>query len=414
MRKITKLYKGLLADSLYQNSIYLMLASGAMAVFGFFFWLICAHLYPTYQVGIATTIISIVGLISSFSLLGLGNGLIKYLPRTEKKSEIMNTSLALVAGASLSISFLFLMFLKPLSPELLFLKKNFLYALFFVIFTVVFSLNTLVESIFIAYRSSKYIFIKNSFSSATRLVIPYFFVFLGAYGIFAAYGAGIAMALAIASFYITVKFAHRFKLVINGEVVRKIMRFSVGNYIAGFIGNLPAMALPIFITNSIGAKFSAYFYVDMMIASLLFIIPYATTQSLFAEGSNGESGLKSHLAKTIKIITLTLIPAIIFTVFLGKYILLIFGREYSEQGHVFLEMLALSGIFISINSVACALFCVKHRIKLFILVNSVTASVIMVLSVLLIRQGLLGIGAAWLIGQAATAALCIPLMKRLI
>jgi hypothetical protein len=40
-----------------------------------------------------------------------------------------------------------------------------------------------------------------------------------------------------------------------------------------------------------GAEFSAYFYMDMMIVSLFYIIPTATSQSLFAEGSYSETKL---------------------------------------------------------------------------------------------------------------------------
>jgi len=108
-------------------------------------------------------------------------------------------------------------------------------------------------------------------------------------------------------------------------------KFSLGNYIAGFIGGLPAMVLPILITNSIGAKFSAYFYMDMMIASLLYIIPMATSQSLFAKGSYSERDLKIQLKKAIKTISIIIIPAIIVIFLFGNYILLAFGKEYSDS-----------------------------------------------------------------------------------
>jgi O-antigen/teichoic acid export membrane protein len=60
-----------------------------------------------------------------------------------------------------------------------------------------------------------------------------------------------------------------------------------------------------------GAKFSAFFYIYMMIASLLYMIPQTTSQSLFAEGSYNETELKVHLKKAIKIISIIIIPAII-------------------------------------------------------------------------------------------------------
>ena len=62
-----------------------------MAVFGFFFWIINALLYSAEQVGIGTTLISIMTLISSFSIFGLGNRIIRYLPTSERKDKKINT-----------------------------------------------------------------------------------------------------------------------------------------------------------------------------------------------------------------------------------------------------------------------------------------------------------------------------------
>jgi len=191
-------------------------------------------------------------------------------------------------------------------------------------------------------------------------------------------------------------------------------KFSLGNYIAGFIGGLPAMVLPILITNSIGAKFSAYFYIDMMIANLLYIIPMATSQSLFAEGSYSETELKVHLKKTIKIIFLILMPAILITFLFGKYILLAFGKEYSSEGVIFLRILAISGIFLSINYIGNSIFYIKNKIKLIILMSFIGTSIILSLSIMLIHQNLLGIGVSWLLGQGITSLIFLLFIKKLL
>ena len=193
-----------------------------------------------------------------------------------------------------------------------------------------------------------------------------------------------------------------------------MIRFSLGNYAGNFIGNLPAMALPLLITNSIGANFAAYFYMDMMIANLLFIIPSATTQSLFAEGSLDGAALKSQFKKTFAITFYLLTPAILATLFLGKYFLFFFGKDYSGEGILLLQMLTVSAIFLSINYAANVIFCIKHRIKMLILVNLFGASLILALSALLMRHDLIGIGIAWLLGQAAISAISLPLIKKLL
>ncbi|GAH42108.1 unnamed protein product [marine sediment metagenome] len=56
-KTISKLYNYLPNDSLYRNSIYLMLSTRVMAVFGLFFWIINARLYSSEQVEIVATLI---------------------------------------------------------------------------------------------------------------------------------------------------------------------------------------------------------------------------------------------------------------------------------------------------------------------------------------------------------------------
>jgi len=413
-KTISKFYNYLANDSLYRNSIYLMLSTGVMAVFGFFFWIINARLYSAEQVGIGTTLISIMTLISSFSLLGLGNSLIKYLPTSDKKNEKINTSFTLVGLTSIFISIFFLVFLKTFSPRLLFVRENIIFSLLFILFIVFTSLNAISENVFIAYRSSKFVLIKNTISSIVKLILPIFLVALGAYGIVVSMGIAIAIAFLVSLVFLILRFNYSPKPIIDRIVVKRMTKFSLGNYVAGFIGGLPAMVLPILITNSIGAKFSAYFYMDMMIANLLYIIPSATSQALFAEGSYSEIELKVHLKKAIKIISIIIIPAIIVTFLFGKYILLAFGKEYSSEGVIFLQILAISGIFISINCIGNSIFYIKHRIKLIILVNFIGASIILSLSIIFIHNNLLGIGVGWMLGQGIISVIYLLFIKKLL
>lgn len=412
--KVRKLYNAIKGDSLYGNSIYLMLSTAVMAFFGFFFWIINARLYTPDQIGIATTLISVMGLISSFSLLGMGNSLIKYLPTSERKNEKINTVITLVGLTAILVSIFYLVFIKSFSPKLLFVQKNLTFSLMFILFIVFSSLNTISESVFIAFRSSKYVLIKNTILSLAKLSLPFILVTLGAYGIFSSFGIAITIALVFSLMLLLFKFNFKFKPLIDTSIVKKIGRFSFGSYIAGFIGSMPTLVLPILITNSLGANYSAYFYMDMMIASLLYIIPIAVSQSLFAEGSYSETELKTNLKKAIKIISLILIPGILTIVFLGKYILLTFGKEYSSEGIVLLQMLAVSGIFMAINNIGNIIFYIKHRVKLIILVNFIGAITILTLSALLASRNLVGVGAAWMVGQGLISVIYLFVHRKFV
>ena len=140
----------------------------------------------------------------------------------------------------------------------------------------------------------------------------------------------------------------------------------------------------------------------MMIVSLLFVIPSATTNALFAEGSHENKKLEKKIKNAIKMIGVFLIPGILITIFFGKYILLAFGKEYSEAGMNLLRIMALSGIFVSINSIYGSLFKIKNRIKGILVASIISAVAILGGSYVLIERGwgLMGVAIAYVAGQA--------------
>jgi len=63
-----------LSDPLFKNAYFLMFSSLTSAGSGFFFWLIAARFYSTTDIGLASAMISAMGLISMLSLLGIAKG----------------------------------------------------------------------------------------------------------------------------------------------------------------------------------------------------------------------------------------------------------------------------------------------------------------------------------------------------
>ncbi len=401
-------------DSLYKNSIYLMIGTLVMSILGFVFWMIGARLFTTEQVGLATTIISIMGLITSFSLLGLNAGLIRYLPTSKDKDKKINTAFTLVAIVTIIISTIFLLSIKTFSPKLMFIHDNIILAFIFMIFMIFASFSSLIDSIFIAHRNTKFILLKNTIFSSLKIILLFAFVWLGAYGIFTSWMISLIVAFLVLFLVLIFKFNYKPNFAIHDSIIKKIGGYSFGNYIAGFIGGLPTMILPLLILNRLGASQSAYYYMAMMIAGLLFVIPGGVSQSLFAEGSHNEKELKHQIKKAIKIISLLLIPAIIVVIFFGQYILLLFGKEYASEGFRFLQLLAISGIFVGINAVFGTLLNIKKRINTIVIMSIVSAILILGGSYLLINRGvgLMGIGWAYLIGQGIISGVYLVMSWR--
>jgi len=401
-------------DSLYKNSIYLMLGTFVMSVFGFLFWMINARLFSTEQVGLATTIISVMGIITSFSLLGLNAGLIRFLSKSKRKNKKINTCFSFVGIITVIITTIFLLLLSVISPKILFIKENLILSLIFIVFMIFSSFSSIIDSVFIAYRSTKYVLLKNSIFSLLKLIFPFILVSLGAYGIFSSWMIALIIGFCISFIILMFKFSYKPKIVFYDRIIKKIGSYSFANYVAGFIAGLPTLILPLMITNKLKPEITAYYYMAMMIAGVLFIIPQATSNSLFAEGSYNEKKLKIQLKKAIKIIALLLIPGILFTIFFGKYVLLFFGKDYSAEGYRFLNLLAFSGIFVSINAVFSALFRINKLMKELIIRSIIGSLFILVLAYIFIIKGLglMGVGYGWIIGNVVISLLFVLMWFR--
>jgi len=397
--KIKDIYNKFMGDPLYRNSIYLMVSTGVMSVFGFVFWMINARLFTAEEVGLATTIISVMSLITTFSLLGLGTGLIRYLSKSERKNDKINTCFTLVGVVSIIVSAVFILGISQFSPRLLFIKESVILSGIFIISMVISSFSSLIENLFISYRSTKYTLLKQTIFSVLKIGLPFGLVGLGVWGIFGSWMIGLFASVLVSFFVLMKKFSYKPKLIFHDSIIRKIGKYSFLNYVSGFIGGLPTLILPLMITNSIHPEMTAYYYMAMMIANVLFIIPSATSNSLFAEGSHDEKSLKLQIKKSAKIISLLIIPAIIITIFFGKYILLLLGKDYSAEGYMLLNYFALSCVFMSINSIFGSIFRVKHKLKQILVLSIISAITILGLSLLWMGDGLTGIGLAWLIGQ---------------
>ena len=397
--KITKFVKNVMNDSLYRNSIYLMLGTLVMSFLGFIFWMVASRLYSVEDIGLATAIISVMGLIVGLSVLGLNVGLIRYLPKSKDKNRKINTCFTLVALATIVVSVFFIMFSKFVSPKLMFIHNNMFLAFAFIFFMIFASMGSIMDSVFVAFRNTKYILIKNSVFSSLKILGLFVFVSLGAFGIFASWMISLIIGLGIVLVVLIKKYDYVPRFAFHDSIIKKMGAYSFGNYIAGFIGGLPILILPILILNKLGAEMTAYYYMAMMIAGTLFVIPGATANSLFAEGSYDERDLGKQIRKAIKIIGALLIPAILIIIFFGQYILMLFGKEYASEGIMLLKLLAVSGVFVGANGLMGTLLKVKKRIWAMVFVSIVNAVVMLGIAYNMLHLGLIGIGYSWIVGQ---------------
>ena len=402
LNKCRALY-GYLKTPLYRNSLFLITNTVITSALGLFFWIIVARLYTKTDVGSANAIISAISLIVMFSLLGLDAAIVRFLPTTQKQAVMINSFLTITGIISLVISVIFVLGIHIWSPALSFIQDNPTFAISFVLCALFLTLSPMVEAIFIAKRKAHFILIKNSIASLVKIPLPFILVLcFRSFGIVGSVGLSMGIATAFSIFFFLPRAENGYKAVpaLNFEIIKWRWRYSIGSYFISILSSVPILILSsILIINRKGGGTTANadFSMAWMLGSLLFAIPGAVSQSLFAEGSHFEDKLDANVSRSYKFVFLLLIPAIVFFVFTGKWLLLAFGRSYSDDGTTLLQVLSLSAIFVGVNSVYYTILRVRNKIAELLTLYGISTSAILIGSYIIIPTiGIIGVGYVWL------------------
>ena len=394
---------------LYKNAIYLIVNSGLGAILGALFWIIVARVYSPSEVGLATALISATGLLATFSRLGVEWSLIRYLPTENDKQGLINSSLTIVGIVTLFLTLLFVAGLRIWSPALLLVQQDIAIFVAFVTFSVVSSVANVQNSSFVGLRIGKYSLYQNLISGLLQIPLPLILISLGMLGIFMSWGLASIAGLIIA-FVLVRRVVPKYvpSPTINKRLISPMMRFSGTNYIAELLDSLPALLFPLIIVNLLNQSSNAYFFVDWSIASLLFVIPVSVCSSLLAEGVYEPQKFQKDTWRAMKFTCLLVIPAALVIFFFGGKILLLFGKNYSQDGVQTLQILALSSIPYSISRIYVTIERVQLKMRPVLVVYACSAIFSLALGLVLFsRMGLRSLAIGWLVTQTMIAAILV-------
>jgi len=409
-----KLTVGYFRNPLYRNSLFLIADSAVTAGLGFFFWMVVARFYNTVDVGYGSATLSAIFLIATLSLLGSNTALIRFLPKAEKPLDMINSCLTLSSIISLVIAVVFIIGLDIWSPALSFIKQDVIYSSAFILFTVVATLSNILDAVFMAKRRADFVLLMDSTYSMLKIPLPALLVlFFHSFGIASATGVAMAIAVALGLFLFVPKTHKNYKPLptLNKSVLGNLWRYSAGNYLSSIFSSASAWVLPILIVNVMGSQQNAYFYITWLLASLLSAIPIATSSSLFVEGSHFDEDLWLNTGRTLKFTYLLLIPAIVILLLWGNQILTLFGAEYAIHGSALLRIMAVSSLFVGINSIYNTILRIENRIKEVLVISAFQAIAVLTVSFFIApKVGIIGIGYAWFGAQAVVSLYVIIMM----
>jgi len=399
---------------LYTSSLALTATSLVNAASGFVFWVAAARLFRPEAVGAGAALISAAGFLLWVSSLGLEAGIIKYLPQAPDSSALANAYLTVSSLAGGVAAGAFLATLPLWSPALAFIRQGPLAALVFLGVVVAGANCALVDYTFVALRRSQLTFARTLTQALLKLLLLIALASLPskALGIFASWGIAtvISLVVALRLFLPRALPGYRPRLSSGRRISGAMARFSLANYLCSGLFNVaPLSLIPLIVVNVLGARANAYSYVGWGAAAPLLAIPGAVATSLFAEGSHQDQPLASNVARSFKAASVLLLPAVAVMLVAGDRLLLLFGRDYSQETTGVLRVVAASALPVAVTAIYLGIARVQHRLKPLVLVPAAVAVGTLALSYALARPlGILGPAVAWLAIHGAVALAVLP------
>lgn len=411
---LTKTYRHFMHDSMHRNSTFLILSQAVLAVSGFLFWIINAHLFTAEAVGLATSFISFGALAASFTNLGLPNTIIRFLPTSKRRGGLFTASLMLVLGASIAGGIIAIQLAKYAAPKLAYIHSSTVLSVLLVTLVVSTSLGALLDGTFVAFRRGEYLLKKALLINIPRVILPFFVVMAGVRGMASVYVVTLVLGIV---YNLTVIF---WRLLKNDELlptlteVSKHRPYAVSNYFGGLFGVLPGTLTPIIILSALGSSSAAYFYMPLMIASFLSLVSGSVSQALIAECSQTEDVAQHRIFfwRAFKHQYQLLIPIVFTLLVLGWPILRVYGASYASNGYLPVVILLGSSLIAGLNWLGDTWLNIQKRSRDYFLMNAFNALAVVALVYLFAAHGLIAASLGWLCGQLLSALVYLVIFGR--
>ena len=386
------------------NSLFLVLSVGLQSGTGFLFWIIAAHLFSVSDVGKGSALISGVTLIGNLSLLGLNIAMGRYLPSAMNRNALISSALAMVSVVGAIVALIYILLTPYVASGLAFVEKSLVLTVSFALMSAAAAVNTLTDVIFIASRKAKYTtFVDGVIAGFGKLILAALLTGLGAYGVFLASALGTVLAAVASLLLILTVMRVRVDLRRPLETLRPLIRFSGANYIGNVINLFGALAVPLIVLDRLGAESSAYFFVALQMAQIVYTAALALEQTFLAEGSRADADMRKLRRRSLHLLVFFFVLTAGLMIGTGRWLLLAFGYSYYQHGYTSLIVLTIAAGPISASYWFQTILRLAGKLRAIIMINAIgtiaTCSAVWFAS----SHGLVTVAWAWLGGCAVTA-----------
>jgi len=397
-----------LGDPLHRTSYLLLIGAAAGAVLGFLFWGLAARTYSARVVGLTSTVISAMMLVSGICQLGLKPVLVRYLPTAGHMARaFVFRTYALTAAISVVLGSAAAATSELWSPPLGFLGREPGWFAGFVFATVLWTIFTLQDSVLTALKAVPWVPWSNSVYSLAKLgVLVALAGLLPFSGPFIAWNLPLVVTVAVVTWYVFGRLIPRYSASDPQSSIdrRQVISLARGNYGGTLFGLAALLLLPVFVTNIEGAEQAAYFYAPWTVSIGLQLIAASTTTSLTVEAALDESSLRQLTRRTFVSTMSLVVPLAALSALAAPLVLAAFGSSYASEGTTLLVLLAIAAIPNAVQTLGLVVARHYHRGGLVLVIQAVQCALALGLSAWLLPEyGIQGVGIAWLVTQVVVA-----------
>ncbi|OGO07873.1 MAG: hypothetical protein A2Y61_02690 [Chloroflexi bacterium RBG_13_60_13] len=402
-------------EPLFANAFFLWVNYAVVALSGFAFWTMAARIYSVEEVGLGSATLSAIMLLALVSHLGLGMGLVRFLPEArERGPSLVNLALSVSGLMALLASAVFIAGLPVWSPPLSYLRQQPEYAAAFALFVIAATASVILDQAFVAARSAKYLLYRNPLALLVRISLLGFFVSLGgAFSIAAATGLGALVGVFVGLTLLRRAVpSYRARLVLE-RGPPTFFTFTMANYIAELSLTAPGLVIPIMVVNVLGSDQAAYYYTGWLFGQMLHGVSFALALSMVAEGSRDRASLPV-LSRNALAFAFPLVGAgALVMLLVGDKLLLAFGGSYSSESAGVLRLMAVAALPGVLVHLYLGIQQVRKDIGALVSLVVLVAFVALGTSYLLLpRLGIEGAGLGILAGYGSGALLALARLWR--
>jgi O-antigen/teichoic acid export membrane protein len=331
-------------QDLLSNAGSLLGTTGITSALGFFYWVVAARLLSQEAVGYGSAAVSVMGLLGTIGIFGLGTLLIGELPRRSRRAGLISAALLASGLGSLVLGLGFALVAQHVSRQFVVITGTPGRTALFAVGVALTGVTMVFDQATIGLMRGGLQLWRNSvLSIAKLLVLPVITIILNyklGMGIVLSWVLGAALSL----FLVAVRLQFSGTSVLHWPdwvLLKGFGRTAMAHNWLNIAATVPISVLPVIVTVTVSPSASAAFYVATMLVGFLFIIPSHLATVLFAIAAADPKIIARKLRFALRVSYLIGLPAMAALILGSHLTLAIFGKGYASEAALPMALLAL-------------------------------------------------------------------------